>query len=490
MPIYDPSSCLNCRYVCRAIEQLDDSDFGLNAIFNDSIPGLREVIQQRNKRHPLHSSGDSAVGNGRIPNKLVRKTCIIGRKQIHRITRMWYLKQFPAYSESSDEEFREHIAKKMRLKEEDLKFYDREDFNRDFYKNDSLKNKYRDYYKFPIFYTYGWDYDADGNANPLMEHVNKWENFHRLVSFCCQPEEVSSWRILEKRTKTYHDPVYLPNKGEDKHDRGIKERDEFAIIPRDDWKDLNPGGLARVIKKYFTWTAYEKKRLRWKLTRGSVGSYHNERTQAVAIAPLNSKMRETLVKEGSPFYSQSKCDCGGTVRYDEHLALVCDKCSAFYGYKIVTDNFMNMRGEEEESGDDDSWNINELDAEGDENPYTQINYDHTNYRRIKRLTGNLEDERQKKEKEEQRKIEYIRSNSREKKAAFLDYKISILLKQNGDGLEQASLRGMLKEHFNTDVTHSAIKSAINRMEEKGQVKTADMYTRNGKRIFVRLIAKT
>jgi hypothetical protein len=108
-----------------------------------------------------------------------------------------------------------------------------------------------------------------------------------------------------------------------------------------------------------------KRKLREANTRGSVGSYHNERFQATDLDPLRKQMNGILTQEGISHESESNCDCGGIVRYDEHLGLVCDDCSTFYGYRIVTDNFMNMGGEEESSGDDDSWKAEDVDCYDD-----------------------------------------------------------------------------------------------------------------------------
>jgi hypothetical protein len=239
----------------------------------------------------------------------------------------------------------------------------------------------------------------------------------------------------------------------------IREFDKKINIP----SGLAPGAFTRAVMNFFKLTPYIRKRLIWATSRGSV-SYHEQRGQIA----------------GRCYY------CGGEVRYDEHLARICSECSTFHGYSIVTDHFMNMGGDEEESGDDDSWKGDELQSfDGD---LQRLEYNRTNWKRQQRLERILKETQEEKWREEDRKIKYIPSDSRKMKTGFLDYKIGLLL--DGNGVEQAEIGKLLEQKFNTAVTPSAIKTAIRRMEASGRVETADTYTKHGKRIFVRSIAKT
>lgn len=296
---------------------------------------------------------------------------------------------------------------------------------------------------------------------------------------------IGSWH------KKYLNPVYLPGSGYH-HGVGPIERIEFAIAA-----GLKPGlriterplGLNPDEFRKPGLTPYIAKRLRWAVYRGSDGSYHNERGQPAERDPLRKREEKLLTKAGIPHESESKCDCGGIVRYDEHLALICDDCQSFYGYKMATDNFMNMGGEEEPSGDDSSWFADELESY-DYDEITRIKFDRTDYRRIERLMKNLKEDRARKQEEEKHEIDYIKHDTREHKSEFLYYRISLLLSNNGDGMEQSEIHRNLEPIDGEVITYSAIKHAIKRMESMGRVKTDDVSTRNGKRVMVRLVAKT
>ena len=300
--------------------------------------------------------------------------------------------------------------------------------------------------------------------------------------------------VIGRWYKEYLDPVYLPGngyRGGYPPNEGPIERSAFAIAniksglriterpPGLDPKEFRKPGL----------TPYIAKRLRWALSRGSVGSYHNERGQVTARDPLLNRAKEMLTKAGIPHESAPKCDCGGAVRYDEHLALICDDCQTFYGYKVATDNFMNMGGEEEPSGDDSSWFADELESY-DYNEITRIKFDRTDYRRSERLIKNLKEEHERKQEEEKHEIDYIKHDTREHKSEFLYYRISLLLSNNGDGMEQSEIHRNLEPIDGEVITYSAIKHAIKRMESMGRIKKTDISTSNGKRVIVRLIAKT
>jgi hypothetical protein len=103
---------------------------------------------------------------------------------------------------------------------------------------------------------------------------------------------------------------------------------------------------------------------------------------------------------------------------------------------------------------------------------------------------NLKEERKKKQEEEKYEIDYIKHDTREHKSEFLYYRISRLLSNNGDGMEQKEIHRNLEPIEGEVITYSAIKHAITRMASAGRVKTDDVSTRNGKRVIVRLVAKT
>jgi O6-methylguanine-DNA--protein-cysteine methyltransferase len=87
------------------------------------------------------------------------------------------------------------------------------------------------------------------------------------------------------------------------------------------------------------------------------------------------------------------------------------------------------------------------------------------------------------------KNDHINHDTRKHKSEFLDYRISLLLRHNGDGMGQKEIYNKLKPIPGEVITYSAIKTAINRMESVGRVKTSDVSTSAGKRVIVRLIAK-
>ena len=266
----------------------------------------------------------------------------------------------------------------------------------------------------------------------------------------------------------------------------VRERDKFAKIYLRRGR-VQSGSFTRYMRNFFKLTPYVRNRIRWALSRGSVGSYHNERLMAASIAPLYPRMKELLAQDCMPFETQGKCACGGEARFDEKLALICDDCNTSYGYKIVTDNFMNMSGEEEDSGDDDSYQVTEMEGP-DVDQVSELTYDSTNYEQVERLARNLRKELETKEREEVRQLPYIESNSRKMKSEFLDYRIRLLLKDGG--IEQAAVKDLLRQMFGTIVTASMIKTAIRRMEQAARLESTSICTPRGKRIFIRLIAKT
>ena len=283
--------------------------------------------------------------------------------------------------------------------------------------------------------------------------------------------------------KKYPNPIYLPG-------NGPVERIDFAIANCQKPVHFTkvPKGLKPDKFRTAKLDPYILRRLRWALSRGSVGSYHNERLQAASIKPLKTRMRKILTNDRIPFESEYSCYCSGTVRYDEHLALICDDCLTFHGYRVATDNFMNSGGEDEESGDDDSWKVSEFEGP-DTDQVTKMKFDRTNYRRTARLMKGLKEEREKKQDEENHEIEYIPHDMRTHKSEFLDYRISLLLKNN-DGMEQADIREKFEREYGEVLTSSAIKTAVNRMESKGRIETDFIFDGRGKRKIVRLVAKT
>ena len=134
---------------------------------NDAFPGLRSVIEQRNKHHLEYASGDG--NQGRIPGQYHLMRCEVGKGS------GWnYNKRLPAYSEESNQKFsaalkaakwlgeeepekqREFIdyykdrpERLNRIKNGDITaLYERE--SQDYYKYDTIRQKLRTYYKFPV----------------------------------------------------------------------------------------------------------------------------------------------------------------------------------------------------------------------------------------------------------------------------------------------------------------------------------------------------
>jgi hypothetical protein len=292
--------------------------------------------------------------------------------------------------------------------------------------------------------------------------------------------------------KKYPNPVYLPGSGYH-HGTGPIERIEFAIAKCKGPVHFTkrPPGLNPDEFRKPGLDPYIAKKMRWALSRGSVGSYHNERLQVTARDPLHQRMERLLTETGTPYESSPKCECGGIVRYDEQLAMICDDCLTFHGYKVATDNFMNSGGEEEESGDDDAWKAEDVDGYDET---TKIPAAHINRRQQKLWY--------KEQREAERiawhswhfdpnhKNDHINHDTRVQKSEYLDYRICLLFKNNGDGMEQADIKDKFEHEYGQVLTSSAVKTAINRMESMGRIETGFIFDRCGKRKIVRLVTKT
>jgi len=188
-----------------------------------------------------------------------------------------------------------------------------------------------------------------------------------------------------------------------------------------------------------------------------------------------------------------KCECGGTIRYDEHLARICDDCRTFFGYKIVTDKFMNGRGEEEKSGGDDAWKVRVLEESYNREPVAHS---------APRVGGEQldiwwkeRDDAYKHAMNQHRfdpnhKNDYVKHDTRKYKSGFIEDRICLIIRNNGnDGIEQRDICGRFKLMYGEDITYDTVKAAVKRMKKAGRICTTDISTTLGKRVMVRLIAK-
>lgn len=308
--------------------------------------------------------------------------------------------------------------------------------------------------------------------------------------------EIVSKKIKPGTKTKYPDPIYTL--GDDILRAGPIERIDFAIAtikPGVRITERPPGLDPNEFRKPGL-TPYIAKRVRWALCRGSVGSYHNERGQVAARDPLHQRMENLLTEIGMPHENRSNCDCGGIVRYDEHLALICDDCQSFYGYKVATDNFMNMGGEDEPSGDDDSWKADDVDAY-DVDGYDEVTHlpaTKANQKQLNRWYGAQKEAykyaRDKWKFDPAHRNDHINHDTRTQKSEYLDYRISLLFKNNGDGMEQAYIKDKFEQEYGQILTSSTIKTAIDRMEKDKRIETDFIFDRRGKRKIVRLVAKT
>ena len=156
IPAWDHSGCVNCTFICKNVKYI-----------NDAFPGLRSVIEQRNKHHLEYASGDG--NQGRIPGQYNLMRCEVGKGS------GWsYNKCLPAYSEESNQKFSAALKAAKWLGEEEsekqrefIDYYkDRpERLNRikngditalyehesqDYYKLVTIRKKLRTYYEFPV----------------------------------------------------------------------------------------------------------------------------------------------------------------------------------------------------------------------------------------------------------------------------------------------------------------------------------------------------
>ena len=156
IPDWDHSGCVNCTFICKSVKYL-----------NDAFPGLRSVIEQRNKHHFEYASGDG--NQGRIPGQYYLMRCEVGKGS------GWsYNKCLPAYSKESNQKFSAALKVAKWLGEEEpekqcefidyyndlperinrikngdiIALYERE--TQDYYKYDAIIQKLRTYYKFPV----------------------------------------------------------------------------------------------------------------------------------------------------------------------------------------------------------------------------------------------------------------------------------------------------------------------------------------------------
>jgi hypothetical protein len=148
IPDLDHSGCINCTFICKSVSKKGK---GIDYIY-DSYPGLRAVINQRNERHLMYSSGDGS-NQGRIPSQYRPMWCDVGE---------WgYNKRLSEYTEESNQKFKKNITKDLKLSDKDREFIDyyknriqtvgtAEIYKRetqDYYKYNAIRKKLRTYYK-------------------------------------------------------------------------------------------------------------------------------------------------------------------------------------------------------------------------------------------------------------------------------------------------------------------------------------------------------
>ncbi len=176
-----------------------------------------------------------------------------------------------------------------------------------------------------------------------------------------------------------------------------------------------------------------------------------------------------------------KCECGGVIRYDVHLARICDDCQTFFGYKIAVDAFLNDSGEEDDPADEMVHIIKKPRQKGHKTPQLEVWVDGQKeaykYVRNQHKFG-------------PHKNDYVKHDTRKYKSKFIEDRICLIIRSNGNGsIAQRDICGRFKQMYGEEITYSAVQSAITRMKTAGRVDTFDTSTPRGRRIIVRLIAK-